>query len=193
MRNVSPWLAATFLAATLVAPAAQAQSKKELVNKILALQKPQYEQFGSAFAQAAVGQMLQQAGQALRVRVAEDKREAVAKSMDAEFKAYMQAVAPALRASAVKSAPEVIGTKLEANFNEAELKQLIGYLESPVIRRYNELGAEFQQGLGQKVAAENKALLEAKAKGLAQKFGELLEAKAPGAAPGAAASAASKP
>ena len=36
----------------------------------------------------------------------------------------------------------------EMGFNEAELKQLVQYLESPVIKRYNQLGPELQNILG---------------------------------------------
>jgi len=186
MLRTAPLIAATFVAASLLAPA-QAQTKKQLVEKILAIQKPQYEQFGVMMAQAPVQQLLQQAAQVLRARVPEDKRESVGKAMDEEVKAYMKDVTPALRASAIKHAPEAIGAKLEAGFNEAELKQLIQYLESPVIKRYNQLGPEFQNALGQKVAAEQRALIETKAKALDAKLVELLGIKPPPAA------AASKP
>lgn len=174
-----PLIAATLTlaATTLLAPVAQAQTKKQLIDKILAIQKPQYEQFGQMMAQAPVQPLVQQAAQVLRARVPEDKREAVGKAMDAELQAYLKDVTPALRASAVKHANEVIGSKLEASFNEAELKQLVGYLESPVIKRYNQLGPEFQQALGQKVAADNKALVESKARALDAKLVDLLGIK----------------
>lgn len=184
MRRTAPLIVATlaFAAATLLAPApAQAQTKKQLIDKILANQKPQYEQFGQMMAQAPVQPMVQQAAQVLRARVAEDKREAVGKAMEAELQAYMKDVSPALRASSVKHASEVVGSKLEASFNEAELKQLLGYLESPVIKRYNQLGPEFQQALGQKVATDNKTLVETKARALDAKLVDLLGIKPPAA------------
>ena len=179
MRRTAPLIAATLIAASMLAPAAQAQTKKQLVDKILAMQKPQYEQFGVMMAQAPVQQLVQQAAQVLRARVPEDKREAVGKAMDEELKAYMKDVTPALRASAVKHAPEAIGAKLSEGFNEAELKQLIQYLESPVIKRYNQLSNEFQNALGQKIATENRALIEAKAKALDAKLVDLLGIKPP--------------
>lgn len=173
--------------ASLLVPAVQAQqSKKELVAKILLLQKSQYEQFGNMLAQAPIQQLVQRAALVLRERVPEDKRESTGKAMDVELKAYMNDVAPKLRASAVKHATEVVGGKLESSFNEAELKQIIQYLESPVVKRYNQLGAEFPNALGQKVGTENRALIEARARQLETKLADLLGLKA-------AEGAASKP
>jgi uncharacterized protein len=185
----TPLILAALLAVSLLAPA-QAQSKKESINKILAIQKPQYEQFGMVMAQSPVQPLLQQAAQVLRARVPEDKREAVGKAMDAEVQAYMKDVGPPLRASAVKAANEVIAAKLESSFNEAELKQLVQYLESPIIKRYNQLGPELQTTIGQRVGTEHRALVETKAKNLDTKLAELLGLK-PGV--GAAPAAASKP
>lgn len=182
-RLAAPLLVATLLALPL-APA-QAQSKKELVTKILALQKPQFEQVGQAMAQAAVGQLVQGAAVALQQRVPAEKREATGKAMEAELQAYLKEVVPALRASAVKQANEAYGSKLEASFSDAELKQLIAFMESPLVKRYNQLFPETQGQVAQKVAAENKALMETKVKGLAQKLGELLEVK-PAPAPNGA-------
>jgi uncharacterized protein (DUF1778 family) len=175
-RSTTPLIAATLIAASLLAPA-QAQTKKQLIDKILTIQKPQYEQFGNVLAQAPVQQLVQQASQVLRARVPEDKREAVGKAMDAELQAYLKDVTPALRASSLKHANEVVAAKLNESFNEAELKQLVQYLESPVIKRYNQLGPELQNTLGQKVGAENRALVEAKAKALDAKLIELLGLK----------------
>lgn len=176
MRRTTPLFAAALIAASLLAPV-QAQSKKELINKILAVQKPQYEQFGNVMAQASVQQLVQQASQVLRARVPEDKREEVGKAMDAELRAYMKDVTPALRASAVKHANEVVAAKLNEGFTEAELKQLLQYMESPVIKRFSQLGPELQSSLGQKVGTENRALVEAKAKALDAKLIELLGLK----------------
>jgi uncharacterized protein len=97
--------------------------------------------------------------------------------MDAELEAFFNDVSPKLRSSAIKHANEIIGGKLESSFNEAELKQLLGYLESPVIKRYNQLSTEFPPALGQKIGGENRALLESRAKQLDGKLADLLGLK----------------
>jgi uncharacterized protein len=166
-------ITAALAATTLLAPA-QAQSKKDLINKILTLQKPQYEQFGNVLAQAPLQQMLPQVGQVLRARVPEDKREAAGKAVDAEVRKFLDEVSPTLRASSVKHAQSLVSAKLEAGFNEAELKQIIGYLESPVVKRYGQLGPEVQPALAQKVTQEQRSLIESKAKALDQKLADIL-------------------
>ncbi len=177
MQSLSRYVLVALAAAALFSPAAQAQSKKELVAKVIALQKPQYEQFGNMLAQVPIQQLVASASQVLNTRIAQDKREALGKSMEAELQQYGKDVVPALRASALKHAPELIGAKLEANFNEEELKQLIGYLESPVIKRYAQMSPEFQNVLAQRVTSENRALIEAKARALDAKLASLLGVK----------------
>lgn len=187
MRQLTHCVLAALAAVTLLAPAAHAQSKKELVAKVIALQKPQYEQFGNMLAQMPIQQLVASAGQVLNTRIAPEKREALGKAMEAELQQYGKDVVPALRASALKHAPELIGAKLEASFNEEELKQLIGYLESPVIKRYAQMSPEFQNTLAQRVTSENRALIESKAKALDAKLVSLLGLK-PAAAPAPAPS-----
>jgi len=177
-------LAALLISVSALAPA-QAQSKKELAAKIISLQKAQHEQFGMNLAQAPIQQLVQNAGQVLRARVPAEKREATGKAMDEELRAYIKEVGPAMRASATKHAGEQLSVKLEADFSEAELKQLLQFLESPVIRRYTQMGAEMNNTVAQKVLADNRSLIEARAKALDQKLAELLGIK-----PAAAASAA---
>ncbi len=179
-------LAALLISASALAPA-HAQSKKELAAKIVTLQKAQHEQFGMNLAQAPIQQLVQNAGQVLRARVPADKREATGKAMDDELRAYMKDVGPALRASAVKHAGEQLTAKLEADFNETELKQVLQFLESPAIRRYHQIGAELNNAVAQKVLGDNRNLIETRAKALDQKLAELLGVKPAGNAPAASA------
>ena len=67
---------------------------------------------------------------------------------------------------ALKMAPGVMGPLLEEKFTEDELKQLVGWLESPVIRRYQQLTPEIQKGLSEKLVAETRALVEPKLQAL---------------------------
>jgi hypothetical protein len=62
----------------LVTAGAQAQTKKELVQKVIALQTPAVESLGRAVATQTSGQVMQAVAQGLQ-RVPADKREATAK------------------------------------------------------------------------------------------------------------------
>ena len=159
------------LALLLVVGFAQAQSstaKKELVARLLVLQQPAIEQTAQALVERPAMQLQQQAGLALQTRVPPEKREAVAKQVQEDLKKYVDDAGPLVRQQAVKLAPSTIGVLLEEKFTEDELKQLIGILESPVNRKYAQMGGEFQKALGEKLVAQTQAVVEPKVKALEQ-------------------------
>lgn len=173
------------------AQGAAPSAKKDLVQKVLTLQQAGIESVGVGIANQTANQVLQVAGQAMG-RVPADKREALGAELQGEVRKFFDDVAPLLRASAVKNAPSTIGAALEEKFSEDELKVLIGWLESPVSRKYQQMSPELQQGLGQKLVAETRPQIEPKLKALEQVMGAKLAA-AVGAAPGASGPRAAAP
>ena len=170
------------VALLVVATGVQAQAaptKKELVAKVLLLQQPAIEQAAQALAERPAAQLMQQAGLALQSRVAEDKREATAKEIQADVKKYVDEVVPLVRERAVKLAPATIGTLLEEKFSEDELKQLIAIIESPVNRKFLQLGGEMQKALLDKLVAETQGAVEPKVKALELSIGKRLGLPAP--------------
>jgi hypothetical protein len=178
------------VAATAMAQGAVSPAKKELVQKVLTLQQPGIEGIGSALANQTATQVLQVAGQAMG-RVPPEKREALGAELQAEVKKFFDDIAPVLRAAALKSAPSTIGASLEEKFSEDELKVLIGWLESPVSKKYQQMSGEMQQALGQKVVADTRPQVEPKLKALEGVMGSKLRAAV--GEPAAAASGAAKP
>jgi uncharacterized small protein (DUF1192 family) len=85
---------------------------------------------------------------------------------------------PLLRQTAVKVAPTTIGPILEEKFTVDELKQLIAILESPVNRKFQQLGGDMQRALNEKLVAETRASIEPKLAALQQAVGERLKAAA---------------
>ena len=167
----------TVLALLLVAGVAQAQSttsKKDLVARILVLQQAAIEQTAQALVERPAMQLQQQAGLALQTRVAPEKREAAAKQVQADLKKYVEEVGPVVRQQAVKLAPSTIGPLLEEKFTEEELKQLIAIIESPVNRKYMQMGGEMQKALGEKLVAQTQAVVEPKVKALEQSIAKHL-------------------
>lgn len=163
----------TALVAVLVASGvAQAQTavnsaaKNELVVKILQLQRGAIEGIATVLAQQPAQQMMQGASLALQSRVAPDKREAVAKEIQADLKKYVDDVVPLLREKAVKMAPTTIGTLLEEKFTEDELRQLIAIMESPVNKKFSQMNGELQKSLGEKLVADSRSTVEPKLKAL---------------------------
>jgi hypothetical protein len=186
------WMMVTLL---VVASGVQAQTtaKKDLVAKVLLLQQPAVEQAAQALAERPALQMMQQAGIALQQQVPADKREAVAKDIQAEAKKYADEAVPLVRERAVKLAPSTVGALLEEKFSEEELKQLIAIIESPVNRKFLQLGGEMQNALIEKLVAETQSAIEPKVKALEQAIGKRLTQATGAAAPAATAPKAAKP
>ena len=179
--------AGTLAAAALLATAgAHAQSKKELVQKVIALQTPAVESLGRTVAQQTSGQVLQAVGQSLQ-RLPADKREPIAKAVRDEVQKFYNEVEPVLRQQAVKLAPSALGPKLEEKLTEDELKQVIAWLESSAATKFAEIGPEMQKSLGDMLIADTRPVVEPKLKALEQSLiKQLTAAAAPASAPPAA-------
>jgi hypothetical protein len=173
------------LALLLMATASHAQTstaKKDLVARILVLQQPAIEQTAQMLVERPALQLQQQAGVALQTRVAPEKREAVAKQVQQDLKQYVDEVGPSVRQQAVKLAPSTIGTLLEERFTEGELKQLIAIIESPLNRKYMQMGGEFQKALGEKLVSQTQTLVVPKVSALEQAIAKDLGLPPPPAA-----------
>lgn len=179
---------AAVCALTLAGPvlAQNSAAKNELVVKILQLQRPAIEGLATVLAQQPAQQMMQQAGIALQTRVEKDKREAIAKEIQADLKKYADEVVPLVRERAVKLAPASIGVLLEEKFSEDELRELIKIMESPVNKKFAQLNGDMQKTLSEKLVAETRPLVAPKVQALEQSVAKRLGITAP--APAKAAS-----
>lgn len=176
------------------APAPSSPAKKELVQKVIKLQQPGIEAMAQKLAEEPVAQLAPQADMALQTKVPADKREAVMKDVQADIKKYLDEAVPLVRDRAGKLAPTVIGPMLEERFTEDELKQLAGWLESPVVRKYQQLIPEIQKGMVEKLAADVRPTIEPKARAMQQAMAGHLGLQQGGtAAPAPAKPAASAP
>jgi len=176
----------TLIAAMLVAAAAaQAQqaasappvsaAKKALVAKVIQLQQQGIEGIARQLAEQPALQMLQQAGLAMP-RVPADKREALAKELQADARRYAEETIPIVRERALKLAPTTIGAVLEQKMSDDELKQLVVLLESPVNRKYSSLLGDMQRALGEKLVAETRPDIDPKVRALEQSMARKINA-----------------
>ncbi|MGH6645853.1 hypothetical protein [Aquabacterium sp.] len=129
---------ATALTTSLLALplSASAQSKKELVQKMMASQQPLIDNAAQNLAEQPARQLVGSAKQVLAQAVPPEKREATAKQVDAEIKKYLDAAVPMFKSSASKLGASTVAPALEEKFTEDELKQLITILDSPVLKKY---------------------------------------------------------
>jgi len=176
-------------ACTLVqAQTASSPAKKELVQKLLALQQPGIEGVARTIVERPAAQMMQEAGRLLQTQFPADKREAIGKTIDADAKKYVDEAYPPVRERALRLAPTTIGATLEEKFTEDELKQLVAWFESPVNKKFQAASAEMQSNFMQKLVADVRPLVEPKLQVLEQKVRAALGAPAAAApADGAAA------
>ncbi|MBK6471022.1 MAG: hypothetical protein IPF94_09860 [Betaproteobacteria bacterium] len=162
-------------------------AKKELVARVLQLQQPGIEAMARQLAEQPARQLLQGAGQGLQ-RLPAERREAVARDIEADVRKYIEEATPIVRDRAVALAPTTIGPLLEERFTEDELKQVVAMLESPVNRKFQAMGGEMQRAIGEKLIADTRGQVEVKLRALDQTVARRL-----GIAPASGAASAAKP
>lgn len=167
-------------------------AKKELIAKVVQLQQGGVEGIARSLVEQPAMALMQQAGQVLQTRIAPEKREEMAKAIQADIRKYVEETNPLLRDKALKMAPGVMGPLLEEKFTEDELKQLVSWLESPVVRRYQQLTPEIQKGLSEKLVAETRSLVEPKLQALDRSVSGRLGLPPPGKGASAPAAAPAK-
>ncbi len=178
--KLNPLLAALLLGACVAAHAQSTASpaKKELVQKLLALQQPGIEVAARGIVERPAAVMLQEAGRVLQTQIPADKREPIGKTIEADAKKYVEETYPPVRERALKLAPTTLGPALEEKFTEDELKQLIAWFESPVNKKFQQASVEMQNNFMQKLVAEARPVVEPKLQALEQKVRTALGAPA---------------
>ena len=190
------WMLLALLTGATLAHA-QTPTKKELAQKLVLLQQPAIDGLARGLVEQPAAQMMQAAGNVLQTQVPADKREAIGKNVEAEVRKFVEESLPLVRERATKIAPAALGAALEEKFSEDELKQLIAWLESPVNKKYQQLGPEMQNGFVQKLVADTRPVVEVRLKALEEKVRVALgvpagTAQPPASAARAAPKAASK-
>ncbi len=186
----SPWRwlsTAAILVAVLMLLASPAQaessaSKKELVARVLKLQMAGIESIAQALVERPAALLLQDASQAIRKRIAADQQETAGRRIQNSVKKYVDETAPLVRARAIKLAPTVLGAELESRFSEAELVQLLAWLESPISKKYQQVMPEIQDGFVNKLVADSRPDVDPKLLALEQDIRNALGLPAPPAA-----------
>lgn len=186
---------ALLMAALLAASgAAQAQSaaaspaKAELIARVLKLQQPAVEGFARSLTEQPAMQLMQKVAPVVQ-GLPPERREAVARDIEADLRKFVEDASPAIRERALKLAPSTIGTLLEERFNEDELKQILVMLESPVNKKFQAAFPDMQRVLGEKLVTETRldtdlnGKLQALQQTVAKRLGAMPAASAPAPAP----------
>ena len=161
--------------------AAPSASKKELLNKLMQYVQPAVEGLSRQMTEQPAMQIMQQAGAVLQ-RVPAERRDAVARDVEADVRKYVEETNPLVRDRALKLAPSTIGVLLDEKFTEEELRQVLAILDSPVNKKFQGLLPEMQRALGEKLVAESKTEVEARLRTLQASVAGRLGVPVPGAA-----------
>jgi hypothetical protein len=184
------------------AAAQSSNAKKELVQKVLLLQQAELENVARGLVERPAAQMMQEAGLALQRQVAPEKRDAMSKAIEAEVKKYIDESYPLVRERAIRLAPSTIGAVLEEKMSEDELKQLVAWLDSPVNKKYQQLGPDMRNAFIQKLLTDARPVVDPKIQALDGRIRTVLGLPAapaavsvpgPGGSPGPAPAAAPPP
>jgi hypothetical protein len=172
------WPAAPVLAQS----ASTSPAKKELIERVLELQRPALEAMGRALAEQPAQRIMQQAGPILQQRIAADKREVVGREIEADVRKYVDEAVPLVRDQAIKLAPSTLGVVIDERMDESELRQLIAALEAPAFRKFQQVSGEGQRVLLPKLVAEARVVLEPKARAMDNAVAKRLGITPPAAA-----------
>jgi uncharacterized protein len=168
--------------ASTPAPLPTSPAKKELVQRLLALQRPGIEGIARGLVERPAMQLTQAANRVLQTEIPENRRETVAKEIQGDIDKYVNDTVPLLRDRAVALAPTTIGTAFEERFTEDELRQLLAWLESPVNKKYQQFSPEIQENFVAKLVGDTREVVEPKIKALETSVGKRLGIT-PGQAP----------
>ncbi len=195
MRNSRVFIALLLAAAAPVASAQAASAasapsspaKKALVSKVLKLQQSGIENLARQLAEQPALQLLQRADIALQ-RVPAERREQLARDIQADARKYAEEAVTLVRDRAIVLAPQTVGPILEANFSEDELKQIASILESPVNRKFQQLAGDMQRALAEKLIADTRTGVEPKLRQFEQSLNKRFESAGAGASGAASGS-----
>ena len=156
------WMSAVASVLLATSMTAHAETKKELVQKLIAIQQPSLEATARGLTEAPARQLVAAAQPILVQAVPPEKRDATAKLVDAEIKKYLDAAGPIVRASTNKLSQSTITKAIEDKFTEDELKQLIVILESPVLKKYQMALPDLSKSLVEQVVSDARPQVDPK-------------------------------
>ena len=141
-------------------------AKKEYIARILKAQQAELDSVSRSVVERPAAQLMQQAGAAIQQQVPADKREAAARSVEAEIKKFVDESYPLVRERAIKLAPSTIGAVLDEKMSEDELKQFVAWLESPANKKFQQLGPDMRNAFIGKLLNEAQPVVDPKLQAL---------------------------
>lgn len=149
-------------------------ARQKLAEKLVTLWHP--ENVAVMMVQKPATDAFQQARIALQGRVSAERRDVVLKDIAKDVQKYVDEATPIAKESAKKDVALTVIPMLVKNFSESELKELISILESPVKKKFEQMVPQMERALGERVAADNRDVIDPKLKEMTKEVGLKLRA-----------------
>jgi len=162
------------------APASAA--KKELVQRLLTLQQPALESMARDMVEGPARQMAGDAEMALN-RVPPEKREAVVKQIQEQLRKYGDESGALVRERAAKLGLTSIGPLFEEKFSDDELRQLLGALEAPAYKKFQQSLPDMTKVYAETLVKDMQPVVTPKLRALEQSIAAALGVPSQSAAP----------
>lgn len=152
MKKLLITIALSSLVAVSPVSAQTADPKLEWATKAVALQQgPELEKLVNQLADSAAQDVLLAWAPRLQANVSKEKMEQARESLNNELKKYFEDVYKSINSKTTKVSSDALIPAYMQKFSLEELKQLVGFFESPAVKKYQaaapELGNVFVQQL----------------------------------------------
>ncbi|MDO4794612.1 MAG: DUF2059 domain-containing protein [Brachymonas sp.] len=167
--NLGKTIAAALLCTAVLAPAAHAQdkqdaAKKELATRIVNLQKAQDMDALIAQLAGTANRAVVEAWLPRLDNMPAARQKTVADQLDVELKKFNDDVVRLIKTRNERISIDVLVPAYSERFTADELKQLVAFLESPVIKKYYAANPHMANLLGQKLVEATRADVESRIK-----------------------------
>lgn len=137
MKKLFLSLAFASLVFSLAAQAQTADSKLEWATKAVALQQgPELDRLIGQLAESSSQELVENWGNKLRAQVSKAQFDTSVESLNAELKKYNDDVSKIIKNKVNKASTDSLIPAYMERFSQDELKQLVAYFESPVVKKY---------------------------------------------------------
>lgn len=161
-------------ASSTASAALSSPAKRDLAKRWVALQQASLDAAARSIVEAPARQLLTAADPVLRSKVSADKRDAVAKQLQDEARKYADSLTPVVRKRAQELAQTQMLAAVEEKYTEDELRQFVGFYESPAFKKLQQTQPPIEQALGQALLAGIQPTVETKAKALQATMAKIL-------------------
>src|SRR5512139_3991017 len=128
------------------APASAA--KKDLIQRLLVLQQPALEGMTRELIERPARQIMGMAEETLDARVPPEKRPDAVKKIQDALNKYRDETTPIVKERAAKIGQSSLGPFLDEKYTEDELRQLLGALEAPAYKKFQQGWPELTNTFG---------------------------------------------